>query len=198
MKKIVVLYPSHYEQSMGGAEMQIKYFIRACRHEGHEVHYIYEDKGNVIKNEEGIILYPMSKIPKIKFCGKGWFLYRNQINTILHKIKPDVIYTRLGSSWIYFAAEYARKNNVKHIHALASDLDVSRNFLKKIYPFFTPIENHYINAGLKKATSVITQNKYQQQQLLDRFKKCGIRVNQMTESIDATHIVKNTTTNKGR
>lgn len=190
MKKIVVLYPAHYEQSMGGAEMQIKYFIRACLQAGHEVHYIYEDKGKVIKNEEGIILHPISKISKRKFCGKGWFLYKNGINKFLNEIKPDVIYTRLGSSWIYFAAEYARKNNVKHIHALASDLDVSRNIFKKIYPFFTPIENYYINRGLKKVTSVITQNGYQQQQLLNRFGKCGIRVNQMTESIDATHIVK--------
>ena len=91
MKKIVVLYPAHYEQSMGGAEMQIKYFIRACRQEGHEVHYIYEDKGNVIKNEEGIILHPMSRISKMKFCGKGWFLYKNGINKFLNEIKPDVM-----------------------------------------------------------------------------------------------------------
>lgn len=191
MKKIVVLYPAHYEQSMGGAEMQIKYFIQACHQVGHEVHYIYEDKGKEIKNIEGVILHPIKKIQKIKFCGKSWFLYRKSIDENLKKIKPDVIYTRLASSWIYFASQYALKNNIKHIHALASDYDVFKSVFKSFYPFFTPIENYYINKGLKQVISVITQNKYQQQQLLNRFGKCGIRVNQMTESIDASHIIKN-------
>ena len=43
---------------------------------------------------------------------------------------------------------------------------------------------------MKQATSIITQNGFQQQSLLAKFGKRGIRVNQMTESIDATHIVK--------
>ena len=191
MKKIVILYPAHYEQSMGGAEMQIKYFIRACRQVGHEVHYIYENKGKIIKNEEGIILHPMSKISTIKFCSKGWFLYRNKINQILNEIKPDVIYTRLANSWIYFAAIYAQKNGIKHLHFVASDksLDFKVNFL--FQPILTSTELYYINKGLKTAKTIITQNKYQQKKLLDRFGKCGIRINQMTESIDASHIVKN-------
>lgn len=190
MKKIVVLYPAHYEQSMGGAEMQIKYFIRACQKEGHEVHYVYENNGKEIYNEENIFLHPIKRYRKIKFCGKGWFLYKKDINKILNNIKPDVIYTRLASSWIYFASQYASKNCIKHIHALASDFDLSKQVFKRLYPFLTPIENYYINEGLKKVPTIITQNKYQQQMLFDRFAKRGVQVNQMTEFFDASHIVK--------
>ena len=31
MKKIAILYPAHYEQSSGGAEIQILYLINACQ-----------------------------------------------------------------------------------------------------------------------------------------------------------------------
>lgn len=191
MKKIVILYPAHYEQIMGGAEMQIKYFMQACRQLGHEVHYIYEDKGKVIKNEEGIILHPMSKIPKIKFCGKVWFLYKKGINKFLNEIKPDVIYTRLASSWIYFAAKYAEKQQINHLHCVASDksLELTLNIFS--YPICSLIENYYINKGLRKATNIVVQNKCQHFMLQKRFNRIGIKINQMTEIFDATRLVKN-------
>ena len=45
MKKIAILYPAHYEQSSGGAEIQILYLINACKQQNWEIHYIFEDKG---------------------------------------------------------------------------------------------------------------------------------------------------------
>lgn len=49
MKKIAILYPAHYEQSSGGAEIQILYLINACKQQNWEIHYIFEDKGNRYK-----------------------------------------------------------------------------------------------------------------------------------------------------
>lgn len=134
MKKLAVLYPAHYEQSSGGAEIQIRYLMEVCVRAGIEVHYIFVNKGTEIKNELRAILYPLNKKRKYKFCGQGWFLYKKQIVEVLDKINPDVIYTRLGSSWINIASEYALKHRIKHIHALASDKDVARKIL--LPPFF--------------------------------------------------------------
>ena len=52
MKKIAILYPAHYEQSSGGAEIQILYLINACKQQNWEIHYIFEDKGTDIKNKD--------------------------------------------------------------------------------------------------------------------------------------------------
>ena len=68
MKKIAILYPAHYEQSSGGAEIQILYLINACKQQNWEIHYIFEDKGTDIKNKENIVLHPLCKMKNYKFC----------------------------------------------------------------------------------------------------------------------------------
>ena len=70
MKKITILYPAHYEQSSGGAEIQILYLINACKQQNWEIHYIFEDKGTDIKNKKNILLHPINKIKNYKFYKK--------------------------------------------------------------------------------------------------------------------------------
>lgn len=191
MKKIAILYPAHYEQSNGGAELQISYFVKAAVNAGHEVHYVYEDKKKLIQNELGLVLHPINKIKDIKCCGKGWFRYRKSINKVLKSVMPDVVYTRLGSSWIDIAAQYAQKYNKRHIHALASDKDVSRKVLSSLFPFFTPIESFYVNRGLKHVNLALAQNAYQEKVFQKRFRKPCVLVDQMTPLLDEALIKKN-------
>ena len=191
MKKIAILYPAHYEQSSGGAEIQILYLINACKQQNWEIHYIFEDKGTNIKNKENIVLHPLCKMKNYKFCGKGWFLYEKQILRELNAIKPDTIYTRIGSSWIGIATSYAKNHKVKHAHALASDSSVTRKLLgKPLYPLFSQIETYYINKGLVGADVIIAQNVFQQQMLSKRYGKESILVNQMTPSVDESCLQK--------
>lgn len=190
MKKIAILYPAHYEQSNGGAELQISYFAKAAVNVGHEVHYVYENKNKPIQNELGLVLHPVNKIKDIKFCGKGWFRYRKAINKVLESVMPDVVYTRLGSSWIDIAAQYARKYNKRHIHALASDNDVSRKVLSSLFPFFTPVENIYINRGLKNVDLALAQNAYQEEVFQKKFHKPCVLIDQMTPLLDEALIKK--------
>lgn len=190
MKRIAILYPAHYEQSNGGAELQISYFVEAAVNAGHEVHYIYEEKRKPIRNKLGLYLHPLNKIKDPKFCGKGWFKYRRAINKILDSVMPDVVYTRLGSSWIDFASQYALRYNKTHIHALASDKDVNRRVLSPIFPFYDPIENYLINRGLKHTQIAIAQNEFQKNAFAKRFKKQCILINQMTPSVFESSIIK--------
>lgn len=190
MKKIAILYPAHYEQSNGGAELQISYFVKAAIDAGHEVHYIYEEKKKPIQNKLGLYLHPLNKIKDPKFCGKGWFKYRKAIYKVLDSVKPDAIYTRLGSSWIDIASQYAKKHNKFHIHALASDIDVKRRVLSSIFPFYNPIENYLINRGLKHTQIAIAQNEFQKKAFAKRFKGQCILINQMTPSVSESSIIK--------
>ena len=190
MKKIAVLYPAFFEQSNGGAELQIYYFVRAALDAGFTIHYIYEEKGKPIKNELGIHLHPLKKKADIRFCGKCWFKYRKEIYCVLNTIRPDIIYTRLGSSWIDIASVYASEMKIKHIHALASDKDVRRSILPGLFPLMQPLENFYINRGLKNCSLILVQNAYQQEKITKKYGKETVMVPQMTPYLDNNTIVK--------
>lgn len=69
MKKIAILYPAHFDQITGGAEIQVKYFCDACVRNDYEVHFIYEDKCVDLKPSP-IIAHPLRRIPPVKFFGK--------------------------------------------------------------------------------------------------------------------------------
>jgi hypothetical protein len=146
MKKIAIVYPAHYEQTMGGAELQISYLAKYVKQVGYEVYYVYLDEGTPIANQEQLILYP---IAKLKTSKKIPFLYQKAITERLQKIKPDIIYTRYSSSWIGIVGRYARKHGIRHIHATASDNVVRLKI--DIDSFWNPIrlvEIFYTNRGL--------------------------------------------------
>ena len=110
MKKLAILYPVHYRESSGGAELQISYLCNAAKNAEWEVHYIYiPSEKNPIAFSEVEILHPL--IPYRKRA--HFFRYRMQIMQILDQIQPSLIYTRYSSSWIYYATEFAK--NIKSL-----------------------------------------------------------------------------------
>lgn len=183
MKKLAILYPAHFEQAIGGAELQIRYLVQYAKSE-YEIHYIFCDKkGRHIENNDEIILHPIKR-RKYRLMGQAWFTYGKEIMDLLYSIGPDVIYTRLGSSWLYFAEKYAHRNGAMHVHAVASDYDLMRRTMSKSYPFGEPVENYLINRGLKKGTGFIVQNRFQKNALKTRFGKDSLLVKQMTPYCD--------------
>ncbi len=182
MKKLVILYPAHFEQAIGGAELQIRYLVRYAKSE-YEIHYIFCDNGKEIKNEDNIFLCPIKR-RKYKLIGQAWFTYWREISDQLNRIKPDVIYTRLGSSWLYFAEKYSYDHGITHIHAIASDYDLLRKAMSKLYPFAMPVENYLINKGIRNGTKFIAQNNFQKNTLMSRFGKDSLLVKQMTPLCD--------------
>jgi glycosyltransferase involved in cell wall biosynthesis len=192
MKKVVILHPAHWEQAMGGAELQISYLAKSLKKHNFDVHFIYEDKGSEISNKLGIKLHPLKKINIKKTLGQRWFLYKKKIISQLNEINPDVIYTRFFSSWSGFAAEYAAKNEIKHIWAIAHDTDVGRIQKKvSIFRLFDKIENKFVIKAFNKASYILTQNKFQQQLLYKNYHRTGVRINQMTEECKEADIKKN-------
>jgi len=177
----VILHPAFWKQAMGGAEIQIKYLVDYLLENNVQVHYIFEDKN--IKMEDvdnhNLILYPLSRIKISKRFGNRWFLYQNKINRILKAVKPDGIYTRFYSSWSGFAAEYAYKNGIPHIWALASDNDL-KILDKTINPIkpLDVLENYFVRKAFKKASNIIVQNKWQEEQLIQKHNRTGVYLKQ--------------------
>ena len=71
------------------------------------------------------MLHPLCKMKNYNFCGLGWVLYEKQILRELNAIKPDTIYTRIGSSWIGIATTNEKKHKEKQENTLASDSSVT-------------------------------------------------------------------------
>lgn len=166
---------------MGGAEIQIKYLVEFLLEKNVEVHYIYEDKKNKINSEEypNLILHPLNWIKITKRFGNRWFLYKKEIYKLLHKIKPDGIYTRFFSSWNSFASDFSKQNKITHVWAIASDNDLK--ILGKAINWLKPldiIENKYVKNAFKKATHIIVQNNWQKIKLKQNYNRNGIYLKQ--------------------
>lgn len=193
MRKIVFLHPAHYEQSMGGAEYQISLLIEFLKKQSAhvEIYYIFEDNRTPIENRVNIHLVPLKKIKLNKRFGDRWFLYRKGIAAELERIQPDVIYTRFFSSWSGIAANFARQNNCTHIWALASDNDVTR--LQQRVSLLKPLdflENKWVKKAFSSADYILTQNRYQQEQIQTVYKREGLLIRQSTDVCQENTIIK--------
>lgn len=200
MKKIVFLHPAHWEQAMGGAELQISYLVKYFAKNDYEVHFIFEDKKKLIKNNDKVILHPLKKVEKFiglrwfidsNVVGQRWFLYSNKIKKKLSNIEPDIIYTRFYSSWSGIAAKYASEYKIKHIWAIAHDNDLrGRLNLKTLLKPFDIIESIAVRNAFKYASNIIVQNSFQKKDLLGKHKRNSIKVLQMGEGVDIYEIKK--------
>lgn len=191
MKKIVFLHPSHWQQAMGGAELQISFLAKYLSKLDFEIHFIYEDKGSRIENREGFILHPMTKINHKNNIGKLWFLYYYKIKKLLNNIQPDIIYTRTFKSWSGIASKYAKKNKVIHLWALACDNDLRQRVnAKSVRKPFNIIELEINRNAFKNASNILTQNNVQTHELLKRYKRNGIKVLQMGSLVDSSDTIK--------
>ncbi|MCY1635007.1 glycosyltransferase family 4 protein [Marinifilum sp. D737] len=191
MKKVLILHPAHWEQTMGGAELQISYLVNMLKDKNYEVHFMYEDNGKQISNVTKLKLHPLKRIKGKNKLGKGWILYRKSIFQKFNEIQPDAIYTRLYSSWSGFAANYAKQQSVNHILAVASDSDLMRvqgkvSLLKPLDVF----EKKLVSVAYNNATYILTQNKIQQELLRKYFNRTGIRINQSTQFCKEDNIKK--------
>lgn len=191
MKKVVILHPAFWMQAMGGAELQISYLVKRLLLEKCEIHYIFEDKGKIISSVERIYLHPLKRIILKKRFGSRWFLYKKQINRLLNEIKPDIIYTRMFSSWSGIASIYAKSNSIQHIYAIASDQDLrvfdKANSFLKLLDFF---ERKYVKQAFKLASVILTQNQYQQTNLQEKFEREGVLIQQAAELCEEELILK--------
>jgi len=184
MKKIVFLHPAYWEQAMGGAELQIKYAMKYALNDEFKVYNIFENNGIHVNNYKKICLFPLKKPLLNKLFGQVFVLHYFEIMKILKEIKPDIIYTRYHCSWSGFAAYYAKKNNVKHIWAIASDKDVvKKKYIIKTKNLFYVFEAFWSNFAYKNATKIICQNEYQKNILFKEHERESLLIQQMTSFV---------------
>lgn len=189
--KFLILHLAHWDQLLGGAELQLMYLSEYLLSIGHEVHFVYPNRNENKVSTNGVVLHPLryTKIPGT--FGKTWFRYKNKLERKIGEIKPDVLITRTNSSWAGIVASIADKDKIKHIHFVASDRDVNINSIKNsLSKPFDEIEKKWIKRLFVSKSNFVVQNKYQLEQLALQFKIRSNLLSQVAPINDASHIKK--------
>lgn len=181
MKKLAIVHPAYWEQSFGGAELQISYLCEFAQSRNWEVHYIYEDKKTPIANSNKFSLHPITPIIRRNTLGFRFSLCQVNITKALIKINPDVIYSRCAFSWSGIAAKYSKDYQKKHIWAIASDDDpiAYKLRIKDLLKPLNIFEKYWIKYAIKNASIIICQNRTQQKLLYDIHHRESIHISQM-------------------
>lgn len=167
-KKIVILHLAHWNQLLGGAELQLKYLSQYLVRKGYEVHFIYPNRTNKKTTDTLVRLHPLKYIKTAGTLGKTWFVYKKSVVSKLSEIQPDIIVTRTLSSWAGIASQFAQKNSLRHIHFIASNNDVNSREKKITWrKVFNKLELKYFNKVFSGNTKIVVQNE-EQRRLIEK------------------------------
>jgi glycosyltransferase involved in cell wall biosynthesis len=141
---------------MGGAQYQAKCIIDYISDYKYEIYYLTSRADfKHTPSSHKLIDISSSKLNKY-----GTFFDSNRLYSALKKIKPDIIYQRVGCAYTGVIAFYAKKNNIKSIWHIAHESDVAKDkFLLKGKLFF--IEKLIFEYGIRNIKSIIAQTDYQ-------------------------------------
>lgn len=163
--KVCVLLPVHWSFNIGGAEFQAKCIVeRLAADDNVEVYYLARKTDKKYKPKN----YTLVNINSLAYLSKyGYFLDAFKLLRWLYKIRPDVIYQRVGCAYTGIAALYSRIKKIKMIWHISSIMDVQQNkiCLMKPHHFF---ESILFRFGVRNAGFIIAQTK-EQSDSLSRF-----------------------------
>lgn len=152
----------------GGAEYQISLLIDALAASGaYEVHYLahFLDQRTRTRNYRAVKIGSGDAMPKMGYAMDGRSLY-----AALSAIEPVAIYQRVACAYTGICAAYSRRHSVPLIWHAAHDsevsgqvLDAARNVLR-IW-----LERRAADYGIRRATRIVVQTRYQSQLLQETF-----------------------------
>lgn len=174
-RKICFLVPSYFSANNGGAEYQVRLIIDALKRNGEfEIYYIcrYVDPSFVSDYQ----IYRIGNGKKTGGFGKFGLLFDSaDVYRMLKRIRPDVIYQRVGCAYTGIAAFYAKKNNARLIWHISSDSEIEDSSpfsLLKISRYPSLMLFKY---GVRNANTIIGQTHHQDELLKKSFgRRCDV------------------------
>ena len=192
-KKVLIVHLGHWEQLRGGAEQQLEYLTYYLLGEKYEVYRVYLNVNEKEVVDGKVMFFPIEKKSGIKFFGKNWFQYKEELHQIFNNVKPDVIITRAYTSWAGIAAKYASRHKIRHLHFVASDVEAKVSFktIKWSKPFDAVEYNWYRNIYNSNST-ILVQNDFQKQTIVSAPNVEVKKVTQACPASDTSLIKKHT------
>jgi glycosyltransferase involved in cell wall biosynthesis len=166
--KLCIVSPVHWQARMGGSQYQMHCMIeRLLPGQRYDIHYLAR-RVNPDYRPSGYQVERIGHRSRMSSFG-AWVdalpLYRR-----LRRIRPDVIYQRIGCGYTGIAAEYARRNGIRMVWHVASDADVTpmharrgRNALKRL------MEKRMLEHGVRHASHIVVQTAQQARLLAEHY-----------------------------
>jgi glycosyltransferase involved in cell wall biosynthesis len=155
---------------MGGAQYQIKCLIDYLRTlDRYDIHYL----AHRVPNEsqvDGCTIHRVGhggEMPRFGFVEDAPSLY-----AVMRRLRPDVIYQRVGCAYTGIAAFFARRAGCSLVWHASSDTDLhptlklaKRNFIRQ------RLERSLLSYGIRHAGRIVTQTEQQARLLLTNFRR---------------------------
>lgn len=163
--RLCIVMPHHWSVSSGGAEFQVNCLTDELVTTGkYDISFVARAAPSEQKpgqlDVRGIADSP--KRPRLGYLMDSAPLYKT-----LLRVRPDVLYQRVGCGYTGIAALFGRRYRVPMIWHVAHDTDVSPSVLPGSPNFLTrTLEKHALQFGLRNAFKIICQT-HEQARLLE-------------------------------
>lgn len=163
MFRICFILGSHWSLTKSGSEYQAKVLIDNLQHRAYKIFYICAGDKYAEFVIDGVKLYILRRRKFLSRIGRPFFLDSLKIFRILKRIRPDIIYQRVGFAYTGVAAHYARRSNCRLMWHIASEIDVKplQFRWRECVWIFNYIDKKFLEYGIKNASYIIGQAKYQ-------------------------------------
>jgi len=182
--KIVFLMHSYFGISIGGAEYQVSLLAKELAKLNHDIHFVFlKDRAAVDSNAEwqASHLYPIVKTT-LKDLSTLKVSYYYDVYSRLKLIKPDVIYHRNLSPFLFAATMYAKTSGAKTILHISHMKDVEKFRLwARDRSLLRGFDDYFKFQGLKQVDSIISQTYEQKIELYKNYGKDSIVVRNFAE-----------------
>ncbi len=120
--RICIVIPTHWNAVMGGSQYQAKCLVdELISVNKYEIIYLARNVNTSIDCNGYRILKIKDFLKMARYC---FFFDTPHLLFLLRKLRPDVIYQRVGCAYTGIAAYYAKHNSCKLVWHVALDNDV--------------------------------------------------------------------------
>ncbi|MBA3731356.1 MAG: glycosyltransferase [Gammaproteobacteria bacterium] len=165
-KKLCVLVPAHWAALMGGSEYQVSCLVEhLVRQEHYDIYYLAR-RVSPDYVPQGYKIIQVADAKGIRRFGE--FLDAPRLLTLLARIRPDIIYQRVGCGYTGIAAYHAARNPCQVIWHVAHEMEVQPfNRVMSKNMLFRYLDKKTLEYGIRNVGKIIVQTS-QQQALLAR------------------------------
>ena len=165
--------PAHWSGRLGGAEVQVRYLLRYLRdNTDHQLSVVCRHAAMTV--DEGVPIHRIRTVwPLARYSYLPDYL---SVQHLLHHIDPDVIYSRVGSPLVGYAARYCNRKRRALVHHIARMDDVLPRAELPPQNLLRGFERRIYEHGLQQANVVIAQATYQATLLQRHFRRDAAEV----------------------
>jgi len=186
--RLCIVTTTHWKAVMGGAQYQIKELLGSLQSlNRYDIHYV----ARRVPEETELDGYRIHRIgnggPMPRF---GFSMDAPSLYGMLRKLKPDVIYQRVGCAYTGIAAYYARKSGARLVWHAANDTDLDRSIRASGRNFIREyLETTLLYYGIRHADKIVVQTQAQARLLRERFHRSpdAVIANFHPEATETSH-----------